>query len=64
MKEQSREEKIKKLKYRIIRDITFIILGIIFLTISILVEVKKQNDEKTKPKNTTSTTEHRKTYLE
>ena len=44
--DQVKEAKAKKLQYRILRDIIFIILGAIFLIISIMIEIKKTNNEK------------------
>ena len=52
--DQVKQAKVKKLQYRILRDVTFIILGIIFLVISILVEIKKNTNNITKQSVTTS----------
>ena len=45
---QVKEAKEKQLESRIIRDIVFIILGVIFLIISILIAYKDKNIEKEK----------------
>lgn len=42
---QVKEAKKKKLKYRITRDIIFVVLGIIFLAISILSAYKDNKDK-------------------
>ena len=62
--DQVKEAKVKKLQYRILRDITFIILGAIFLIISIVVEIKKEDNKKNNNKKSTNTTVQTKTYLE
>lgn len=49
---QVQKAKEEKLKYRIIRDILFIILGITFLTISIFMSFKEK-EENTKNNNET-----------
>ena len=51
--EKAKEE---KLKYRIIRDVVFIILGIVFLAISIFVSFKNKEDNVDKNDNKTKTT--------
>lgn len=55
--EKAKEE---KLKYRIIRDVVFIILGIVFLAISIFVSYKNKenniNKNDNEPKTTITTT--------
>ncbi len=43
---QVQEAKKQKLKARITRDVVFIILGITFLAISIVIAIINQNDEK------------------
>lgn len=53
--DQVKEAKIQKLQYRIIRDVTFVALGIVFLIISILIEVKKENSKKDNIKNNNTT---------
>ena len=53
--DQVKEAKIQKLQYRIIRDVTFVALGIVFLIISILIEVKKENSQKNNIKNNNTT---------
>ncbi len=49
---QVKEAKKKQLENRIIRDVTFIVLGIVFLTVSIIMAIsdgkKKANEENTK----------------
>lgn len=54
---QVEEAKKKKLQSRILRDLVFIILGIIFLAISIVVAVINKDDENTVNEeiNTTNT---------
>ena len=51
--EKAKEE---KLKYRIIRDVVFIILGIVFLAISIFVSYKNKENNVNKNDNKTKTT--------
>ena len=51
--EKAKEE---KLKYRIIRDVVFIILGIVFLAISIFVSFKNKEDNVDKNDNKAKTT--------
>ena len=53
---QVKEAKEKQLTNRIIRDIVFIILGVFFLLISILVAYKDKNIEKKNIKKTITTT--------
>lgn len=52
---QVKEAKEKQLESRIIRDIVFIILGVIFLIISILIAYKDKNIEKEKKSSNTTT---------
>lgn len=47
---QVEEAKKRKLESRIIRDMTFIILGIIFLALSFLAAYKDKNNNKTEKK--------------
>ena len=51
--EKAKEE---KLKYRIIRDVVFIILGIVFLAISIFVSFKNKENNVNKNDNEPKTT--------
>ena len=46
----------KKLQNRITRDIVFLILGLFFLTISIISTINKKNDEKNIKYETTKIT--------
>lgn len=47
---QVEKAKVEKLKYRILRDTIFIILGVVFLIISIFMSFK-ENDKKTEEQN-------------
>lgn len=51
---QVKEAEKKKIKYRITRDIIFIVLGIIFLAISILSAYKNNQDENNKTNQKTN----------
>ncbi|MBQ9012388.1 MAG: hypothetical protein IJ094_02300 [Bacilli bacterium] len=56
---QVKKAKEKKLQYRIIRDVTFILLGIIFLIVSIFMSINDKNNKKesrTTTKKTITTT--------
>lgn len=59
---QVKEAKKKQLENRIIRDVTFIVLGIVFLTVSIIMAIsdgkKKASEENTK--TTTSSVKNEK----
>lgn len=59
---QVKVAKKKQLENRIIRDVTFIVLGIVFLTVSIIMAIsdgkKKANEENTK--TTTSSVKNEK----
>ena len=52
---QIEKAKEKKLQYRIIRDVTFIILGIIFLIVSIFMSINDKNNKKEKKTTTKKT---------
>ena len=56
--ELAKEARIKKLQYRIVRDVVFIVLGIFFLVLSIFSaqkdKEKEQNNKKTTTKITTT----------
>lgn len=52
--EQVKDAKAKKLQYRFIRDIIFIVLGIVFLSISIY-NAKKDNEKNIKNKQISTT---------
>ena len=56
---QVKEAKEKQLQSRIIRDVIFLLIGIIFLTISIFSSIKekdnKDNNDVTKSRNINST---------
>ena len=52
---QVKEAKEKKLQYRIIRDVTFILLGIIFLIVSIFMSINDKNNKKEKKTTTKKT---------
>lgn len=51
---QVKEAEKKKIKYRITRDIIFIVLGVIFLAISILSAYKNNQDENNKTNQKTN----------
>ena len=53
---QVKEAKEKQLQYRIIRDVVFILLGLIFLAISIFLSIKENNNENKQVKEKTTTT--------
>ena len=52
---QVEKAKQEKLKYRIIKDVVFILLGIVFLAISIFVSFKSKEDDVDKNDNKTKT---------
>lgn len=52
---QVKNAKEKKLQYRIIRDVTFILLGIIFLIVSIFMSINDKNNKKEKKTTTNKT---------
>lgn len=52
---QVKKAKEKKLQYRIIRDATFILLGIIFFIVSIFMSINDKNDKNNKKEKKTTT---------
>jgi len=54
--DQVKEAKAQKLQYRIVRDVIFIILGVVFLILSILTAQKDKDKEVKDNKNKTTIT--------